>query len=254
MTKVNSTTSSLSDWKAGQLRLTAFPESPLDPKNTTWWQSLIGEPPEVQIFHPKLPEQHEEGPFGSGRLTLRIQPHKIDWLLRSESGDSDILSLAGFPEFLNNFTKRINLWLENDCPDLSRIAFGAVLLLPAHSRENGYELIANYLPAVKIDPKGSSDFLFQINRQRKSNLDISDLKINRLCKWSISVIRHTLVALDTTISKSKRISPDFYAGRLELDINTSQDFQGLLAREHLVRIYKELVDVGKEIVEKGDIP
>jgi hypothetical protein len=41
---------------------------------------------------------------------------------------------------------------------------------------------------------------------------------------------------------------------IELDINTSPDYQEDLPKEKLPQIFRELVDLGKEIVKEGDIP
>ena len=45
-----------------------------------------------------------------------------------------------------------------------------------------------------------------------------------------------------------------YACRLELDINTDGDFEGELPRQALPALWDELVRLGAEIAEKGDVP
>ena len=47
--------------------------------------------------------------------------------------------------------------------ELSRIAFGIVLLNEVNTFKNGYELLSNLLP-IKIDIENSSDFFYQINK------------------------------------------------------------------------------------------
>ena len=44
-----------------------------------------------------------------------------------------------------------------------------------------------------------------------------------------------------------------YACRLEIDINTCQEHTASLPTENLADIFKELGDMGKEIVGQGDI-
>jgi hypothetical protein len=47
---------------------------------------------------------------------------------------------------------------------------------------------------------------------------------------------------------------EYFACRIELDINTVPDFPGELDREILQPIFGDLVDLGQEIVREGDIP
>jgi len=46
---------------------------------------------------------------------------------------------------------------------------------------------------------------------------------------------------------------EVHACRLELDINTSADYTGQFASQILPEIFMALIDLGKEIAERGDI-
>jgi hypothetical protein len=48
------------------------------------------------------------------------------------------------------------------------------------------------------------------------------------------------------------VSPHYYACRLELDINTIPEFQGVFERGQLHLILEELVNLAKEMAEHGD--
>ena len=126
--------------------------------------------------------------------------------------------------------------------------------MPVDNRKSGYELIANYLPNVKLDPIGSSDFLYQINRTRNSQLGISDLEINRLSKWS--VVKRGLARIDILPEARVSLFPssETFSCRLELDVNTSGDYKNDIPSEKLADVFHELVDFAKEIALKGDIP
>ena len=250
---------SINDWQVADLRLTAFPELPVKAKEIEWWQSTVGESPESRTFRPKSGELSEQGPFETGMLSLNIQQLRIDWHLTKarpqEIAEDDLLTVGGFSDVLPSFHSLMQKWLENDCPKLRRIAFGSVLLLPVERRQEGYEQLSVYLPHIELDPEGSSDFMYQINRPRNSNLGIPNLQINRLCKWSVSAFVNILMKLDQrTRSSEQYYTPEVYACRLELDISTTADFKGLLPQNKLVSVYEELVTFGKEILEKGDIP
>ena len=220
----------LSDWQVGMLRLTAFPSPAAEFSDQDWWTDVFGEPPESISSHPRTGEQHLEGPFGSGQIALDLQPMRIEWrymAMDEPSGYNAFPVLGPFLENLGSFQRLMNHWLElKNCPPTIRLAFGATLLLPVLSHEAGYELLSLYLPSVRLDPQGSSDFSYQINRRRKSTIGIPDLDINRLSKWSVIFRRQSLVSMDF---KSIREFPELYACRLDLDINTAPEFEGEIA-------------------------
>ena len=131
--------------------------------------------------------------------------------------------------------------------------FRCYFLQPVKDLHTGYIEISKYLPDVKFISEGSSDFLFQISRPRVSISGIKGLRINRLTKWSVASINALQFSLSSPPLKYREGLKSF-ACRLELDINTAQDFKGELNREQLPQIFKELVEIGKEISIKGDIP
>jgi len=139
------------------------------------------------------------------------------------------------------------------CPPLRRFAFGAVLFQFVEDREDGYRQISAYLPAVKLDAKGSSDFSYQINRPRDSRSGVPGLQVNRLCRWSVAQLMHAQVSLsDAGVQKTELGS--HFACRLEMDINTSAEFRGELSPEQSKIVFGELLELGAEIAQQGDIP
>jgi hypothetical protein len=60
----------------------------------------------------------------------------------------------------------------------------------------------------------------------------------------------TIVLTPAPVFKERE---DLYIVRLELDINTSADFQEELPSDRLNDIFDELAKLGMEIAEKGDI-
>lgn len=256
--KNNKQLASMNEWRTVHLRLTAFPEPTISVQDIEWWQKLVGEPPESRILHPKSGELREEGPIETGVLTLNIQPLRIDWHLTKaqQTGlpEEDLPTIGEFPKISEIFVKLMRTWLKKDAPKLGRVAFGAVLLLPVQTRQTGYERLSAYLPGIKLDPQRSSDFLYQINKPRDSKLGIPGLKVNRLCKWSVAVLMHASMQFNLMTGKSEQFSgSDVHACRLEMDINTAADFKDILPQDKLESILDELVDLGKEIMEHGDI-
>ena len=122
-------------------------------------------------------------------------------------------------------------------------------------RAEGYKSLQKYLPAVQLDPEGSSDFLYQINRKRESKV-IKGLTINRLQKWSVLAMHR--MAFDVGIVEGAQqqsrgvLSAPLSAQRLELDINTQPDRTEPFQSKDLNAIYSELISLGEEIAVRGD--
>lgn len=242
----------LSTWQAESLRITCFPGSSIEFNSANWWQEIIGEQPENTVVRAREGIRQDEGHFNGRKVILGTQPMRIDWLMGPNEEDGEF-SIGSFQDGLDSFLDLTLRWFKIS-PPLKRLAFGAILALPVDNRKSGYELIANYLPNVKLDPIGSSDFLYQINRTRKSQLDISELKINRLSKWSVAKQGLVHFALSPDAHVSSFPSSETFSCRLELDINTSADYIGDISSDKLTNVFTELVDLGKEIALKGDIP
>jgi|APDOM4702015248_1054824.scaffolds.fasta_scaffold10687_4 hypothetical protein len=244
-------------WKPQQFRLTVFPSKVFDVPEPGWWVKLLGELPEEKSIKSKGLSQVESGKFHEGRLELSTSAARIDWTYSAQiSGENEpdfsagIPTLGSFEASLADFKALAGRWVKEMCPPISRIAFGAVLSQPVDSHEQGYEVLKHYLPRLEIDPKGSFDFLYQINRPRVSKCGISDLRINRLSKWAVAAIQAHIF----TAGKSMTMDMGGFATRLELDFSTHQNFEGDLPVEKVPSIFDELVTLGGEVASLGDIP
>ena len=96
--------------------------------------------------------------------------------------------------------------------------------------------------------------MYRINHPRDSSSGITDLRVNRLTKWSVALRRGVGFSVGPTGVSGVSPGQAFFACRLDLDINTAVDFQSQLSREQLPQIFQELVDLGNEIAGEGDIP
>lgn len=245
----------LADWLAESFRLTAFLSPSAQIAEQDWWKKLTGEFPDRKTSEPKIGIQQEEGRFKKeqvdGQLILTIHPTRIDWQLipTLDVPDSRFPTIGTFTESLDLFLKLMLCWLEN-APSIQRLAFGTILSKPVNSSKEGHEWVSSYLP-FNLD-EDSSDFLYQINRPRKSaSAETPDLLINRLSKWSVSLL--TSFAFDPSKLEQYITKPPQFFVRLELDINTTPDFSGELSLENLPHVFQELVKFGREIASEGDI-
>lgn len=201
-----------------------------------------------------------EGMFEGGKkLVLITNPARIDWLLNAlpsqDQKAESLPTLGSFPKILDMFFQLMLRWFDLEtCPSVQRLAFGATLLQPTKDLQSGYQQISSYLSHVRLEPEGFSDFLYQINRPRDSISGIKGLRINRLSKWFVEMWQLGGLSIGSASIVTPIVySPTHFACRLDLDINTTQDFQGELTREQLPKIFRELVELGKEIAREGDI-
>jgi hypothetical protein len=251
-----------SPWQAESFRLSVFLAPNVQPRDEGWWARVTGADPENKTSKPTRGEFSESGIFQGNLLSLAVQPGRIDWIMGPNlamDDDPDVgLRLVGSFEVVEKtFVSIMTHWLES-CPSITRLAYGATLLEPVESKESGYRRIAEYLPAIKIDP-GSSDLFYQINRPRESQVIRSNFLLNRLSKWSVSSFQAVRIAVAAMVNQ--RIQPSIHshggapvmACRLELDLSTPAGTQNELPHDTLPHIFSELVALGSEIAQKGDI-
>ncbi len=250
-----SATSSALAWQAESWRLTAFLSASSQISEPSWWTDLVGEPPETRVSNPRQGLLQEQGGYCGGTLILAIQPGRVDWQFTAvpiqgeESVNADPL-LGPALEALENFRPLALRWLELS-PPITRLAVGAILLQTVVDREEAYRLITRYVPGLRLDSEGCKDFFYQINRPRLSTAH-SQLRINRLTKWSAATAGLVRVGLPTPSIVSR---VELYLGaRLELDISTAEDSNTQLSATDLPALLGELINLGLEIADRGDTP
>ncbi len=251
----NGRTPSIEAWQVESARVTALPSDVVSIEGMSWWEDAVGVPPEVVGSRPKIGQYQAHGEFEGRRLALQIQPGRIDWslsgVIKTTEEDPNLPLLGPFPEVASSLSKVVIPWLAK-APSLARFAFGAILLQPVERVRDGYVLIHKYLPGLPIDPDKCSDFLYQINRPRPSATGIAGLRMNRLMKWSVQVAQRMTVIVGSGGVEARTLGEEV-ACRLELDINTAPDFRQPIPPEQLGAILKELINLGYEIAEKGDV-
>jgi hypothetical protein len=248
------------EWIVQTLRITAFPARGAETPTPPSWKSLLECDPERQVGKPRVGERVEEGPFESGKLQLRVLPDRYHWVYApkddAEEVEEAFPNIGPYTSVLLPFVKLMERWVETN-PRIVRLAFGAVLLLPAESLEESYRRLDALLPAVKIDPIGTSDVSFTINRPRPSTTGIPNLTINRLMRWSVVAIKKvqlTVTPPGVQVVQDHLDKPDGIACLLDLDLNTAPAHSSVFEKPQLMLVLKELVELGEEIAEKGDLP
>ena len=244
-------------WIALGLRLTVFPSEGIDPKEAGWWADVVGSDPDVTATEGKGLKRVERGAFEGGYLVAETQPHRIDWYLRAseEPGMLTLLqdpgSVPSLDVALERFRPPVLAWLGGEPVPVSRMAVGMELYQPCETREEGYELLDDLIPAVTLDGENTSEFTYRINRPRDSTIGVPGLRINRLSTWS--VVKLSLSVQQVGVEGAEVELGTEHAARVELDVNTVPQPDGLPA-DRLVDVFEELATLGSEIAGSGDIP
>lgn len=247
----------LADWQAEQARLTVFPMPDAATRSADWWQMVTDNQPDEITTNPKKGSGLIQGAFDPGKLILRLEPDRIDWVLAPPERDTgELVAAHEFPtlgaamEMISAFSAIAEKWLRlDDLPAIARIAFGAVLMHPEGDRRTAYLRLPDYVP-VRVDPE-SSDFLYQINLPPvPSATGIEGLRLNRLSKWNVVTLKLLAITLAGTAPQAKPV-PEVFAFRVELDINSAPAFTGPIPQGRLVDVYRELVTTGHSIAANG---
>lgn len=242
----------LPTWQAETVRATLFPAADAQLTGDTWWRDVLGTEPETRTTKPGRLERREEGPLGENRLVLTVNPlGVIQWQITpppTTEMPEEMPVVGNVTALLDPFLDLVDRWFPRG-PRLTRLALGVTGILPVGSHEEAYRTLGLYLRHyVRVDP-ASSDFIYRINRRRPSRTDRAGLKINRLCSWS--ALRMALLGPIPTALVTRR---ERFACRVELDINTAAEFQGLFEPEECGQTFRELRELGVEILAKGDTP
>lgn len=245
------------DWLTQRLRLTAFPSPTADVAPSTWWRDVLADSPEHHQEQPKRGLLMDTGRFQGGLLALQVHPMRIDWqwspILSDEVMAQGIASLGQFRDCHDSFVDAMRKWIAMS-PALNRLAFGAVLFVPAANQQEAQQHLATYVRSVRLDPE-AHDFSYRINRRRMSRSGIPGLLINRLSTWSVGAtqLSEVEVVASQTAPRVTTAAP-ITISQLELDISTAPDFKQVLPQEALPHLLDELVQLALEIARDGDNP
>jgi len=245
-----------SEWLAESLRLTAFLKTQPSLDLSGSWKALVENEPDAVEAKPKERLILESGSFCEATLTFKYMPFRVDWMVHpsDKAVGEPYPNVGRFVEGIQPFLELMKKWLVG-APELTRLAFGAVLVSPVSGHDEGYTKLSKYLP-FDVDLT-ARNFRYQVNRRRASRLNLPGLEINRLSNWSCRERRMTAVMAQLApsgLTTLREDSPSSFAMRLDLDINTVPEYPNSLGPRNLADLFSEFVDLAAEIAEKGDVP
>ncbi len=245
----------IASWKVESLRLTVFLADPVEPNGLdstaqSWWKSITGQESETTTSKRQTGEHIVEGGFGDWRFNLSINSlsNRVDWVAYPTApelhGISTIGSYVASPAI---FYKALNNWLLTLSPPALRIAYGVVLLNEVPERKTGYEMLASYLPIIKINADTWSDFFFQVNNKVKSAVLVAS-PLNVVSKWA--AIKTVRIQVNTSEAPSAA-SVELNACRLELDLSTAVENKTSMEPANLSTLFNEFRAIADQYVSKG---
>ena len=225
------------------------------PLATPLWRDLMDADPDKSTIEPKNHISEEVGPHCDGVIILTTDPSRshlryalpANKFVEAFTNLDETPTLGAFLDSLKWYQPLTLKWMKS-LPDVSRIAFGAELLWHVGDHKEGYRLLDELLPDVKVDPK-SQELEYRINRPRVLRVENEDLSANRISSWSVKRF-----ALGQNQSSASIVQKSFYAVHAELDINTAADRKAALPQERLKELLDTLVDFAVEMAEQGDVP
>ena len=239
-------------WLAESLRYTSFIPGRIEADPRSWWDATTATDPDKIQIEPKSDSQTIEGIVEEKRIVLHFTRSRVNWYWAPNEtqllGEFPIRSIGEYENALPEYLEMIDRWLSlEELPDFQRIAFGAVLIYPVASLEEGYTRLQGLIPSLSIDPSASTEFEYSINRPIEISVNDEQIQINRLSKWSMKNYKVLSINPQGTQHAAQQ-----HLCRLELDINSSQDRVGALPRREIPTLFHQLVDLGKQISEHGE--
>ena len=259
-----------SPWIAESMRLTAIYPEAAQVAAQPIWQPTTGMEPENQNSQPRK-LFYENGTWRGRKLEVVSAETRLDWNYTaiqpapapSNPSAPPSVPLAPRPVFMGDFLSVMEdfsqvaaSWLAIATRPMHRIALGLALVQPINDRPTGYALMGRYLPSVQLDGANSRDFIYQINRPRTVNIGGRQITINRLLVWN-SVIymgAEMNVNLSGTRATSQALEPLDQVIRVQMDLNTSAEFEGTIDSPTACEIFEVMRGYAVEIGERGDIP
>lgn len=212
-------------WEVEGLRFTFFYSNNRSESLGLNWQKVFGEPPESRTDRPAQRVTIEEGKWNELNFSIVSYPDRVDIVAKGSADTPAFPVFGGFESSIELFqTAIVNVGLEQ----ISRVAFGAILLHMESSVEDSYRTLGQYLPHISIGAD-SREFFYQINKPFDSNIvGLEGFKFNSLRRWAAVSIQQINIEADKVVAKAE------YATRLELDVNSNSEFD-LTSRDGLAR-------------------
>lgn len=242
----------MTPWKVQSLRVTVFLHSEVASiPSVLEWEHLTGAKPENVMNRGQ--QQVQEGPLRPGRLLLQKQMGRLDVIYggfpRPDEAEDPVATLGNLEEAWNGL-RAITPALLKSLGPVVRLALGTELVQPAETTQAAYRILVDHIRSQSFELQGGQEFVYQINRPRKSEVS-PPLLLNRLTRWNASSWQP--VAFELGAGPRVLTGPPKVGAVITTDINTDSDRTTPLQPDKLSVLLEELLNLTAEIRDKGDI-
>ena len=239
------------EWDVENFRLTIF--HPAGHTIPGLWERLMGVTPEAIDSRPRERVHREQGGTNGNKLLFVTQAQRLDWnLLPDPAPDHEIgipPTLTAMDQTIPMLRRALDVSLQS-VQQVDRLAFGAVLIRRASDLSDGMSQLSKYLPHMDLEHRGGSDFIYQINRRRRSSY-APHVRINCLAKWLLEEFHSGALRITPSQGAQLETSESGFVSKLVLDINTAHD-NNAISTDRMPGLLVELTAIAGEIAAKGD--
>ena len=244
------------EWDVETLRISIFcPSDDVSSTRTGLWAKVTGTKPETIDSRPREDVTKVVGSMGQNNLVLTIQAGRIDWLVLPivvppNQRATTLLTLKDVTGLFPVLVNAIRHSLETTSVVL-RLAFSSVLIKQVSDPARTIRELSRYLPRLDMDSLEGPDFIYQVNRRRRS-ASVQHARINRLAKWSATQVAGLEVQVNPTGQPLVRNTNVSFVRKLELDVNTTPETNAM-SNDRIPALFAELVTLAGELAIEGDV-
>ena len=243
---------SFAPWDVESLRLSTFhPERPAQPG---LWAELMGNNPESVNSRPREQVLREEGGANGNRLSVAYQNQRLDWIISPGPITSPDLQkpviLLDADQATSLIEKALGV-LTRSYRQVDRLAFGAILVQQVSDVAEGLSHLSQYLPHLDLENRGGPDFIYQVNRPRRSSY-APHVVVNRLAKWSLEHVQTGALRIGPSQPPHIAVSELLLVDKLTLDINSAPT-NNAISISRMPSLLDEFMAFAQEIAVKGDV-
>ena len=239
-------------WGVEHLRLTLF--HPLGVETLQLWEQLVGARPESIEERPREGVVRQHGGVDGNRLFLATQGERLDWtFLPTPTADQGIDTapvLADLEQATLTLRRALDISVRS-VRQVHRLALGVLLEQQVANQADGMSKLSKCLPHLNLEGQDGSDFIYQINRRRRSSV-VPHARVNRIARWSLEQFVSGEVRITPTQVPQLQQFGKGFVDRLLLDINTNPE-NNAIAPARMPGLLVEFIDLAHKVASEGDV-
>ena len=249
-----------SEWLTQTLRASLFSRDAVQPTEKAW--TLITGEPEAENRVAVPGGRQYWAKFLGGILGVTFSGYRVDIVLTVDAQNATpteermtLPCIGKWSDLSGPFSSAVESFLENFEIPAVRVAFGAIAMAPAQSRDESYGNLSRLLKSVDVDPIHSSELVYRINWPVSSSVGEA-MKLNRITSWSsVSFTKNLLQLSNEGIAVVAAPTDEFlHATQLEIDHSTPADRKEPIEMQLRAPIFKELMALASENLAQGERP